>query len=882
MLAHRRAISSLPSLPSLLLLVLLCATVVRASDLDQLYGYNWTLCQNTTTYFNISTVYRHYDPLSKTYNFSIAGYSPVDVNNVSAAYNAIATSYTFARLAFWDTFNDVKALCDSVVTGCPIKKGNITIINKSFRVPGSAFPLGDIQASFRALTGDLQNFTCIDIAPIGYQNPIWRQIFIWVPVGIALFAAMVSIISTLISGPTEDFYVLTSNYALEPIALRLKTPGFFDVLHYAQFIVASGQLSLRYPKFYPLFVSDFAWSSLLFPGEYLNNAAALWYESSSTTPLPDSTAATSNANVPGLSLNKRLLRLWSRQVDSSGPPTVGDSDVPVVVNITGTGMVNFANSVGLDARALFLSVLIYFLMIMAAILVLCLLFLLVVEYLGCWYPYRFAGQRKKIFNFAIGECRWRGFGWTVCFGVFRLLSNPTPLPLLPSSDDHVLLPVDASSALVRKPDGLTGPLLPSPGGSGLYRLLPPAPAPAHHHLRRHQPPTQFFIVILVYKLFVGAMTGLFQTSGITQAVGIILLELLLFLALWFKRPHSDEAINIIYVFFAAMRIVVSVLNILYVEQFPLPNDAKQYIAYSQVFLHCVAFLVFFAIPAKNLIAMCWGITPQEPTTETNRRRTRASSLGRPLATSHKERWRRSGSNSAGSNIVLTQGMSGSPANLSVMATSMGWGGSGISGEDDPYKDKRESYGPEDLIAWRDANPTGVTGEARPISGYEEYSQGMQANLSSSGLGGTTPHRRTSLNDQLGRTQSLGGIGGFYRHSRRSMRRMSKTLEDLAAQATAVAAYQAAGTSAGASYGAAYADSPTGSNPGGYYGADLTPASVTHSGPLRRARVSRVGLWRATARVGMVPGRRRPVRQSLRHIRGRLRRGSRRADCRSLR
>ncbi|RUS30287.1 hypothetical protein BC938DRAFT_479604 [Jimgerdemannia flammicorona] len=458
MLAHRRAISSLPSLPSLLLLLLLCATVVRASDLDQLYGYNWTLCQNTTTYFNISTVYRHYDPLSKTYNFSIAGYSPVDVNNVSAAYNAIATSYTFARFAFWDTFNDVKALCDSVVTGCPIKKGNITIINKSFRVPGSAFPLGDIQASFRALTGDLQNFTCIDIAPIGYQNPIWRQIFIWVPVGIALFAAMVSIISTLISGPTEDFYVLTSNYALEPIALRLKTPGFFDVLHYAQFIVASGQLSLRYPKFYPLFVSDFAWSSLLFPGEYLNNAAALWYESSSTTPLPDSTAATSNANVPGLSLNKRLLRLWSRQVDSSGPPTVGDSDVPVVVNITGTGMVNFANSVGLDARALFLSVLIYFLMIMAAILVLCLLFLLVVEYLGCWYPYRFAGQRKKIFNFAI--------------------------------DDHVLLPVDASSALVRKPDGLTGPLLPSPGGSGLYRLLPPAPAPAHHHLRRHQPPTQ--------------------------------------------------------------------------------------------------------------------------------------------------------------------------------------------------------------------------------------------------------------------------------------------------------------------------------------------------------------------------------------------------------
>lgn len=226
---------------------------------------------------------------------------------------------------------------------------------------------------------------------------------------IAVFAGLVSTISTLISGPSslqQDLFVLTSNYALEPVSLRLKTPGFFDVVFYAQFIVASGQLSLRYPMFYPLFVSDFAWSSLIFPGAYLNDIAASWYTTNSSSATPNSTSSYSFTDVPGLSLNRRFLsHLWRRQATSLPSPVDLGYDTVVTVNITGTGMVNFANAVGIDARALFMSVLVYFLSIAAGILILSIMFLLMVEYLGCWYPSRFGGQREKIVNFTIGEYR---------------------------------------------------------------------------------------------------------------------------------------------------------------------------------------------------------------------------------------------------------------------------------------------------------------------------------------------------------------------------------------------------------------------------------------------------------------------------------------------
>lgn len=122
----------------------------------------------------------------------------------------------------------------------------------------------------------------------------------------------------------------------------------------------------------------------------------------------------------------------------------------------------------------------------------------------------------------------------------------------------------------------------------------------------------FFILALVYKALVGAMVGLFQASGIAQVIVIIILETLFFIAHWFKVPYADRSINNFYISFGALRIIISILNILFIDEANLLDSDKQYIAYAQIFLHCVAFLVLFAVSMKNLILIVTGMSSQEP------------------------------------------------------------------------------------------------------------------------------------------------------------------------------------------------------------------------------------------------------------------------------
>lgn len=118
----------------------------------------------------------------------------------------------------------------------------------------------------------------------------------------------------------------------------------------------------------------------------------------------------------------------------------------------------------------------------------------------------------------------------------------------------------------------------------------------------------FFIYVLIYKALVGAMVGLFQTSGIAQVIVIIILETLYFIAYWFKVPYSDRSINNFHLGFGVLRIIISILNVLFVDEANLLDGDKQYIAYAQIFLHCVAFLVLFSVSMKNLLLIVTGMS----------------------------------------------------------------------------------------------------------------------------------------------------------------------------------------------------------------------------------------------------------------------------------
>ncbi|KAG0172837.1 hypothetical protein DFQ30_009509 [Apophysomyces sp. BC1015] len=463
-------------------------------------------------------------------------------------------------------------LCPDVLTSCPVTQGNNVTLGMAVPLPEITLPLADIIGRYSAWTADQGSLTCVSLAPVGYQNPTWKFIFIFLPVGFTLFAALISFLASFASltDVRRDILLFTSNYAMLPAALRLKTPGFFDLIYHAQFIVMTGQLSLPYPVFYRLFASNFAWSFLLFPTRWLNNALVAIHMPPSSLP--------SNASV---------------------------ADDERAINVTGTGMANLTMPIGLDINDLFLTCLIFFLFVFSLCIFMCCVLWIVMLCLHRAKPDRFNADKMKDFSLGIAlrvvmlfylplvttafyqlmlRARWYILTLAAIVLVF-------PLFLLPGYIAFVLLGIRPPSVIYSD----TALLL---RYGSLYNTFT-------------DDKFYFFIVIVVYKLIVGAMAGLFQANSIGQLVVIILAEAVFLVTHIMKQPHCDQHINHQYSVFGAIRLIIVLLNLAYLDVFHTLDRDKQCIAYTQVALHCLVFLLMFALPVKNLVVLMTGLGDDE-------------------------------------------------------------------------------------------------------------------------------------------------------------------------------------------------------------------------------------------------------------------------------
>lgn len=93
----------------------------------------------------------------------------------------------------------------------------------------------------------------------------------YVPLAILVLAGLATAAAATYSpwGSTNPFH-WTANYGRDEDLLRLITPGFADCLHYIQFVVLTGGLSLQYPGYYQPVVSEAAWSALMFNQSFVS------------------------------------------------------------------------------------------------------------------------------------------------------------------------------------------------------------------------------------------------------------------------------------------------------------------------------------------------------------------------------------------------------------------------------------------------------------------------------------------------------------------------------------------------------------------------------------------------------------------------------------
>ncbi|KAI8143479.1 hypothetical protein BJV82DRAFT_668529 [Fennellomyces sp. T-0311] len=226
------------------------------SLLDSEYGLsNYSICKGGLL-INPTHVDRDFDVTTNTYKLLLQGDVP-GITYPPVERYAIETA-TF-EIGFWPVTHEEHFRCQNCVQHGPVYFEKVSD-------PESEV---DIACRYQIMM-DTTPIICVNVAPIGYQNTTtWRKVFVYVPIGITVLAAVVSLLCNIETALRDDLFLALSNYALDWNTLRIKGSTAADIIFYTQYVFATGALNLRYPKFYAHFTSNFAWSWLLFAPSWM-------------------------------------------------------------------------------------------------------------------------------------------------------------------------------------------------------------------------------------------------------------------------------------------------------------------------------------------------------------------------------------------------------------------------------------------------------------------------------------------------------------------------------------------------------------------------------------------------------------------------------------
>ncbi|CDH56964.1 predicted protein [Lichtheimia corymbifera JMRC:FSU:9682] len=408
-----------------------------------------------------------------------------------------------------------------------------------------SFPLLDIGARYELTMEGSTPVVCVEVAPVGYINREWQKVFLYMPLSLIALAAFVTLLAILSFNDGSRYY----DFFVAVVVIQSSGITMDDAIAYAQFVFAAGTLNLAYPQFYALFTANFSWSWLLFSPSWLHH--------------------------------------------------ILDPDAKDVGVAASTNLTHLANVMEIDLRALFLTSILFFGVCLVVLILICLTIWICYEILAISNSYRFSGNRRKL--------------GSVCIGWIIQLTTIAYLPLTALSFYQLMVPgpwyltVLSSFMLAGVLFGVYSRIVilvtqrhgTSSDPSFLLRY-----GQLYTPLRRNT--FYFFIIVLLHRLLLGGMIGLFQMSGEAQA-GVLLIMDIAMLALYATlSPYVDRVANFLAVLTAAVRSIVDALNVLFLASIALTDRQKQYVAYTQVVLHFVVFAVYLGIHLSRLLMILLG------------------------------------------------------------------------------------------------------------------------------------------------------------------------------------------------------------------------------------------------------------------------------------
>lgn len=429
----------------------------------------------------------------------------------------------------------------------------------------SDYVFGEIVPMFQVLSADAPP---IQLVCVSFQltprltNPL-DEVFSFVPLGIALLVGFATLFAAVYNPwtGTTDLLRATSNFGMDPDALRLVTPGFIDVIYYIQFAVYTACLSLDYPGFYQPVLSRVAWSNLLFNTTLLNNGTASW--------------STTTDSLYGV-------------YDNSTASFIN------VVNGSDYGLTQYADLVGITAKNVWPTFIIWWLLVLCAIIILTELCFTI------YWAYRYISGKHTTDFAALNICFLGGMiirVWalfyvclvTLCCYQFVVAGVTPTYTVALSAVVFVLLGVATPMGLVyiisryRPPDLLY---------DDLHILLVIGPL----YNIYDQPKYLFVGVVYFLRLVQGIVIGAAQTSGITQITILALLEVSFLCAVNIWRPYPTRtSMNGWHTFMSVVRLIIVLFLVAFIPSLAVEAGIRAWIGYTLLVLHAAVLIFVFVI-----------------------------------------------------------------------------------------------------------------------------------------------------------------------------------------------------------------------------------------------------------------------------------------------
>lgn len=422
--------------------------------------------------------------------------------------------------------------------------------------------------SLKVLSADIPTFNviCLNLQVTPQFGTAIDVSFSIVPLAIVLLVGFATLLAAVYNPwvGTTDLLRATSNYGQDPDALRLVTPGIADIWYYIQFAVYTACLSLDYPGFYQPVLSRVGWSNLLFNTTLLHpsgNGTLSW--------------STVTSSLTG-------------QFDNSSAYIIN------VVNSSDYGMTQYASLVGIPAKDVWPTFMVWFLLVLAGITILTELAF------ALYWVYRYTTGEHTVDFGSMNICFLGGMIlriWSLFYIVIVTLSCYQIVITGQSPKFQVGLSIVSLLLL-----GIVAPL-------GLFWIISRYRPREHLYddlqvllvlgplYNTYQPSGLLFLgVVFLIRLIQGIVIGAAQGSGVAQITLLATLEIAFLVAVNVWRPyHPRTSMNGWHTFMAVIRLIVILFLVAFVPSLGVDDGVRGWIGYTVLVLHGVVLVFIFLL-----------------------------------------------------------------------------------------------------------------------------------------------------------------------------------------------------------------------------------------------------------------------------------------------